>query len=929
MSATATGSVSTGHKSGLTRRSLELLLLCAASPIIILIFILALLSDGQPFQLTDLAIPLGLFAAFLASHLAVRKLAPGADAAILPLCFMLSGIGIAFVMRLAPNLAGRQVIWLFVSIAAMVLTLVFVRSVRKLGDFKYTILILGLLCLALPAVIGTEQNGSKIWLTFAGFSFQPGEVAKVLIILFLAGYLADNREMLSVSGRRLGRVNIPDLRTLVPLIIMWGISLLMVVFERDLGSALLFFGLFVLMLYVATGRVSFVVAAALLGIVGAVGAYFLFDHVSTRVSIWLDPFAYAQTSGYQLVQAAYSLADGDLLGTGIGRGMPTFIPIVESDFIFVAIAEEMGLLGAAGLLLLFILFAVRGFTIASRARSDMEAFSACGLTAAISLQAFVIVGGTTMLIPLTGVTLPFISQGGSSLLASFVILGLLLRISDSGTGLEKELVATVNLDGGVLGRVALGKRLTVLVTVFSLLFAILIGNLTYHMIFKAAEIRALPVNSHALAREARTQRGAIVSYDGVVLAQSNRNDDGSYTRVYPQGSLAAHIVGYSSARYGSAGVEATKQEDLRGETSFSSWSDAINALAGIPNPGNDIKLTLDSRIQSSAQDALGGYNGAAVALDARTGELLACASAPTYDLNDIDAILDANTTATDESVLLNRATSGLYAPGSTFKMVTLTGALYSAGMHLDDSFDAPGSMEIGGAQITNFGRESYGTISLRRAFELSSNTVFGQVADRMGASTLVATADSFGFGRTLAQDFDTTASLMPDPAVMSKWETAWAGAGEPVGEHANSPAGPQVTVTQMALVAAAFANNGTIMSPYVVDSVVAANGAVLSTTTPTVLGSVASPAVISDVNTAMEGVVNAGTGYAAQIRGYTVRGKTGTAETGRPKDDSWFVGYVDVGGRSVVVAIVLEEADSGTAVPAARSILQTAVSAYG
>ena len=921
----------TVRRGGLSRRNIELLLLLAGSPIVILLFVLAVLASNEPLSLTNLGVPLGLFGAFIASHLALRKLAPGADPALLPICFVLSGIGIAFVLRLAPELAGRQIIWLFLGIIAMILTLVGVRSVKKLGDYKYTILIVGLICLLLPAIIGTEHNGSKIWLSLGSFSFQPGEIAKFLIVLFLAGYLAENREMLSVSGRRVGRINIPDLRTLVPLIAMWGISMLLVVFERDLGSALLFFGIFIVMLYVATGRLSFVFAALALAAVGGVAAWYVFDHVQARVSIWLDPFAYSQSTGYQLVQALYSLADGDVLGAGIGKGLPELIPVVESDFIFVAMAEEMGFLGAAGILVLFILLAVRGFTIASRAASDMEAFSATGLTASLALQAFVIVGGTTMLIPLTGVTLPFMSQGGSSLLATFIIIALLLRISDSGTGLENELQATINLDGGVLGRVALGKRLTALITVLAVIFAIGIGNLAYQMFVRADEVRSLPLNSHVLAREATAQRGTILTSDNLILAESAANGDGTFTRIYPQGDLATHMVGYSSATYGTSGIEASQQEQLRGETSFTSWAAVINSLAGIQNPGNDVRLTIDSRLQMAAQDALQGYYGGAVVLDATTGEILAAASAPTYDLNQAEAILET-APMQDSSVagpLYNRATQGLYSPGSTFKMVTLTGALYSAGINLTDTYDASSPITIGNAPVTNFNNNGYGTVSVQRGFELSSNTVFAQLADKMGAATLVSTSGSFGFGREVGQDFSVATSLMPDPADMTQWETAWAGAGEPVGEHANSPAGPQATVVQMAMVGSAFANNGIIMNPYVVDSVLSANGSVLTKTKSQVFSNVASAQVITDVNTAMEGVVSSGTGYAAQIQGYTVRGKSGTAETGRDVADSWFVGYVEVGNRSIVVAMVLEEAGEGTATPKVRDILLTAIETYG
>ncbi|MCL1891597.1 MAG: FtsW/RodA/SpoVE family cell cycle protein [Coriobacteriia bacterium] len=922
----------------MSRRTTELLLLLAASPVVILLFVLAILNDGKPLDVWTLAVPLGLFTAFIISHVAIRLLAPNADAALLPIAFVLSGIGIAFVMRLGadidPNMASRQVLWLFVGIAAMVLTLVFVRSVRNLGNYKYTIIILGVVFLILPAVIGIEQNGSKIWLQIAGVSFQPGEIAKFLIVLFLAGYLADNREMLSVSGRRLGPATIPDFKTLVPLILMWVLSMGIVVFQRDLGSALLFFGIFLVMLYVATGRLSYIITAVGLGAVGAVAAFFVFGHVQDRVEIWLDPFAHER--GYQLTQALYSLAEGDLIGTGIGRGMPTLIPIVASDFIFAAIAEEMGLIGASGLLLLFVLFAVRGLAIASRARSDMEAFTATGLTAAISLQAFVIVGGVTLLIPLTGVTLPFISQGGSSLLSSFIILGLLLRTSDAGTGHEMELQSTAALDGGVLGRFALGKRITVLITCFCLIFAVAIGNLTYEMIVRAPALRAMPSNNHQLIKEERAQRGTILTADGVILAESvpRSGDKEGYQRIYPEGSMAAHLIGYASAKYGLAGIEASQQEVLRGEVGFSNWRDVVDTMAGKPLPGNDVTLTIDSRIQRSAEGILEGRSGAVVALDARTGEVLAMASSPTYDINAVEDLLknsgdDGAGIGGGTSQLYNRATTNLYAPGSTFKMVTLTAALERGGITLADTYKAPGKLEIGNAFVTNYKGESYGTISVKQAFELSSNTVFAQLSEKIGAKNLVSAASEFGFGRKLGQDFYVEPSLMPNPADMTTWETAWAAAGEPVGEHPSSPPGPQATVMQMALVCSAFANGGTIMNPYVVASTSSANGQKLTTTSPQTFGRAVSDYAVSKVNESMAGVVTQGTGMAAQIGGKTVRGKTGTAERTGDTIDSWFVGYVDVGKRSVVVAVVLEDAESGAATPNARQVLQKAVEIYG
>ncbi|HBT95412.1 MAG TPA: peptidoglycan glycosyltransferase, partial [Coriobacteriia bacterium] len=717
--------------------------------------------------------------AFILSHIAVRRFAPNADPAVLPIVFVLSGIGIAFVMRLAPELATRQVLWLFVSIAAMVFTLIIVPSIQRLASYKYSLMLLGIVLLLLPIFIGTEEYGSKLWITFAGFSFQPGEIAKILIVLFLAGYLADNREMLSVGGRQVGRFTIPDFRTLMPLLLMWVISLVIVVFERDLGSALLFFGFFLIMVYAATGRKIYVVVGALLAVVGGTAAFFLFSHVHQRVDIWLDPFSFPDT-GYQLIQALYSLADGGLAGSGIGKGMPDLIPVVEKDFIFVAIAEEMGLLGAAGVLILYLLLAVRGFTTAARAKTDVDAFCAVGLTAAIALQAFIIVGGDTKLIPLTGVTLPFMSQGGSSLLSGFIIVGLLLKAGDSGTGQEQEIQGVATFEGGVLGRVTLGRRLTLLITGFAVLFALLIANLTWHMVINAEAMQQRPNNNHTLERTINTQKGAIVTADGVVLARSETDADGRWARVYPEGSLASHVIGYASPIYGSSGIEGFYADTLAGREDFSSWSSALDALANKETPGNDVHLTINAQIQAAAEAALAGQVGGAVVLDAKTGAVLAMASAPTFDNNNIQKMLEstADTGAGAGSELYNRATQGLYAPGSTFKTVTLTAALENATTDLGKTYDSPSSIFIGQnikgdpGEITNYGGYGHGTVSLLNGFALSSNTVFAQVADQLGAAKLCATAAKFGFTHNWQTDFDLNTSLMPDPTEMTQWETA-------------------------------------------------------------------------------------------------------------------------------------------------------------
>lgn len=920
----------------MTRRNLELILLCIAAPLVILMFAMLVVNQGQPLNFNTLGVPIGIFAAFVVAHLAVRKLAPGADPAILPITFALSGIGIAFVTRLRPELAVGQLMWLFVGVAFLVLALLFVRNLDRLARYKYTLMLAGFILLLSPLIpfIGQEIYGSRIWLSIGPFSFQPGELAKIAIVLFLAGYLAANREMLSVFTWRVGPFNLPDIRTLLPLLLMWLISIGIVAFEKDLGSALVFFFVFLVMLYVASGKKTYVIAGVLMMAIGAVGLYFVFDHIQVRVATWLDPFADAQNTGYQLVQTIYSLADGGLFGVGIGRGLADQIPVVESDFIFAAIGEETGLLGAAGLLLLYLCLAIRGMATAARAKSDVSSFAAVGLTAIIILQAFIIVGGVTRLIPLTGLTLPFVSQGGSSLLASFISVALLLRAGDEATGVGEEMRSATSMlpTASVLGRVALGKRLTRTMVGFSVLFALLVANLTLIMVVQADYYQNMAGNNHTLMQESDTERGSISTYDGVVLAESQQTEDGSYERVYPAGDLASHVIGHYSTQYGTSGIEASENETLKGQQNYASWTDVINAAAGINTPGNDVRLTINSTIQQAAQDALEGETGAAVVMDPSTGAVLAMASSPTYSAGDVEALLEqaaASDGSDDAGQLVNRATQGLYAPGSTFKIVSLATALQNGIASEDSVYASPGTMEIGNAEVSNFGDESYGDITLQRATALSSNTVFGQLGVQIGAQLLVEGAEAFGFNKDLDFELPVVTSLMPDPDEMTEWETAWASAGEPVGEH-ESPAGPQVSVLEMAMVGCAVANNGTIMQPYLVDSVYNANGERSYQAQATTYLQAITSETASRVKEVLKDVVDYGTGTAAAINGVQVAGKTGTAE--HPDgDDGWFVGMADADSDtpSVVVAIVLEKNESSVASAKAGDILETALRVRG
>lgn len=414
------------------RRGAELTLGLLAALVIIGGYLLATLAEETELP-PDLPVFLaGVLGLYVVAHVAVRRLAPDADGTLLPIAAVLNGIGFVTISRLDEDLARIQSTWTLVGVAAFVVTLLLVRNVAVLERYRYTFMLLGIAFLLLPLVpgIGRTINGARLWVEIGPLNFQPGEAAKVLLTVFFAAYLVEKRELLSAGSRRLGRLHIPDIKHLGPLLLAWGVSIVVMVMERDLGSSLLFFGVFSVMLYMATNRAAYLVGAAALFVGGAAIAYQIFDHVQVRVSTWVDPWSVSQDEGYQIVQSLFSFGTGGAAGTGLGLGSPDKIPNAATDFIFSAIGEELGLAGTIGIVCCFLLLVGTGFRIAVDARRPFSKLFAAGLTAIVGIQTFIILGGVTRLIPLTGITLPFVSYGGSSLVANFVIVALLLRVSD-------------------------------------------------------------------------------------------------------------------------------------------------------------------------------------------------------------------------------------------------------------------------------------------------------------------------------------------------------------------------------------------------------------------------------------------------------------------------------------------------------------------
>lgn len=373
----------------------------------------------------------GLFAAgLLAAAAWVRWRLPRADPLLLPIAAMLAAIGQVMTSRLEPSLGPRQGLWVLIGLAAM--TLVgWLPSVEWLRRYRYTWATLAILLQVLTLLFGRDPNGSgaALWFMLGPVSIQPMELVKLLLAVFLAAYLDEYRELLAAGGRRIGPFQLPPMPYLAPIVVMVGAALALFWFQKDLGPALLFSTVLLVMLYIASGRGSYVGLGLGLLLVGFLVADRAFSHVHTRVVTWLDPWSHRETIGYQLVQALYAFASGGLFGAGLDLGSPRYIPAVHTDFVIAAIGEELGLVGTLAIVSLLVLFVQRGFLIAIRARSGFNALLAAGLSSVVALQALIILAGTLELIPLTGITLPFVSYGGSSVVANLVLVGLLLRIS--------------------------------------------------------------------------------------------------------------------------------------------------------------------------------------------------------------------------------------------------------------------------------------------------------------------------------------------------------------------------------------------------------------------------------------------------------------------------------------------------------------------
>ena len=585
----------------------------------------------------------------LAHFFCARRL-PSRDPFLLPAAALLVGLGLLAIYRLYPSFGLRQTGWLTLSIIIFILSLGLSPDFRFLRRYKYLWLSGGLLLTGLTFFLGTNPlgYGPRMWLGCCGIYLQPSEPLKLLLIIYLAAYLADQ---LVIPAEGLAPAKSKALLPLLaPSLVMTGMALVLLVVQRDLGTASIFLFLYAVMVYVATGRRRVALIAVIVLVFASVAGYLLFDVVRVRVDAWLNPWLDPAGRSYQIVQSLLATANGGLIGRGPGLGSPGLVPVAHSDFIFTAIFEEIGLVGAIGLIGLFALLANRALRCALLARDAFQRYLAVGLTAYLTGQTILIIAGNLRMLPLTGVTLPFVSYGGSSLLVSVISLLFLILISNNAHTRQKALAEPRPI-----------LQLGALLLVSLAAIAVIAG---WWSVVRSSTLLARTDNVRRTISDRYVRRGSLLDRENRPINLTD-GASGQMTRqtLYPD---LSPIVGYTDPVYGQAGLEASLDVYLRGLTGnplAMIW--ATHLLYGQPPPGVDVRTSLDLDLQQTADSLLADQKGALVLLNAQSGEILAMASHPTFNSNRL-AELGQNLLKNTNSPLLNRATQGLYPTGAAF-----------------------------------------------------------------------------------------------------------------------------------------------------------------------------------------------------------------------------------------------------------------------
>jgi cell division protein FtsW (lipid II flippase) len=590
------------------------------------------------------------FAMTFLIHSRLRKNLPDTDPYLLPIISLLSGLGIIFIWRLAPPFGLRQTAWFAIGAVVLILGAKYFMFITLLKRYKYVLLLGGLLLTSLTLIFGTNPlgDGPRLWLGCCGVYLQPSEPLKLLLVIYLSAYFADNLPF------RQGFFPL-----ILPTLLLTGLALLILIVQRDLGTASIFIFLYAVILYLATGRMRVILASLLILVMAAMVGYFIVDIIQIRLIAWLNPWSDPSGSGYQTIQSLLAISNGGLPGRGIGVGYPGLVPVAISDFIFSAMAEEMGLIGTVLLFCLLAVVIARGIHTALKAQDTFRRLLSAGLTAYLGAQSILIIGGNLRLLPLTGVTLPFISYGGSSLLTSMIATLLILIV---GSQPEDDPAPLQNPM----------PYLHLAFLFFALLFGLALTN-SWWSLWRADDLLVRTDNPRRSISDAYVPRGDLVDRT-LKPINITTGESGSFSRQYKYPDLSA-IAGYTNTIFGQSGLELSLDPYLRGYQGnpvIQTWWNRL--LYGTPPPGSTVRLSIDLSLQKRADDLLRGYKGSAILLNAKTGEILALASHPTFDPNALSET-GAELVNDPDAPLLNRATQGSYPVDSVLSLFTRVAGL--------------------------------------------------------------------------------------------------------------------------------------------------------------------------------------------------------------------------------------------------------------
>ena len=729
------------------------------------------------------------------AHSFLAKWAPNRDPFLLPVAAMLTTWGLLSVARLAPAFLGRQVLWMCVSVLTMAGVVRLKGKLDWLYRYRYSCLFAGLILLIATLFLGTNPSGygPRLWLGFGTVYYQPSELLKLLMVVFSASYLAEKRQLLT-SAELKGPLQAHRLAYIGPLFAMFGLTLILLAWQQDLGTAMIFFLTFLVILYLATKRLAYIgIGLVLFTLAGIIG-YSISEHVALRIDIWLNPWPEAPDRAFQIVQSLIAIGAGGLIGQGLAMGVPTYVPAVHTDFVFAAIGEEWGLVGLLALISLFLLLVLRGFRTALRSPRLFESFLAAGLSATLGIQGWIIMAGNAKLAPITGVTIPFVSYGGSSLLTSYVALALLISVSDKSHPTKKFAVQDANFS----------PPLRHVVYTMSALFLSLALVSGYWAVGRTPQLTNRDDNPRKVLYERSIVRGRILDRQRVVLAESRLEGDRSVTRLYPI-PQAAPVTGYTSLRYGSSGIELTFDELLRGGSIGPIESTIQQALHRNPE-GHDVQLTLDAALQTKAQNSLQEYTGAVVAMNAHNGAILALASGPTFDPEQIDRDWDA-LVASSSSPLLNRATQALYQPGTVLQSVVLSEILIKNLATLTTTVAAAAApIDIDG-EILQCAGNVFADATLADAYSAACPAPFAEYGQQIGQNGL---ADAF------ARWGLTTPITLEIPAVVPDIDLDTLTSSSEIALEAIGQGKLTVSPLQVAIVAATLTNDGIMPAAHIV-----------------------------------------------------------------------------------------------------------------